>query len=533
MTTATDSPAGVSGRAAPAPAATVLASAAQPRAAQVVRPRSVEDVVALVRRARADRLALYPVSRGMNWGYGGAAPLRPDGLVVDLSAMDRIRNAAHIGDDCPVALVEPGVTQRQLHEHLCAHAPQLRFNVTGSAAGSSLIGNALERGVGYLGPRVDDLYGLEVVLGTGEVLRTGFRRLGDDSPLALVHPHGLGPAPDGLFFQGGFGIVTSGCFRLQGRRPVELALSLALPDATRLGRFIDALALLRRDGLLTTVTHVGNAARAEASLRAGLADYLGRRCGLHGPALERELSAALGLVAGTPWTALGGLSGTRAQVRAALSEIRSRLAGLARVRTFSDTGLATAAALADRLRAVPGVRRAAAALAAVRPLQALALGAPSDVAFDNLLARFGPPGLRAEQYAQSRAGVLFVNPALPLDGRFVQDFVPRMVDTARAHGQTLYLTLNLETDQSLVAVANLLFDRANPAQAAAARAAADALLDLVHRAGLELYRAGHAQMARAVARDPAHFAQLERLRRAWDPDGVIAPGRYSPVDPAP
>ena len=34
-------------------------------------------------------------------------------------------------------------------------------------------------------------------------------------------------------------------------------------------------------------------------------------------------------------------------------------------------------------------------------------------------------------------------------------------------------------------------------------------------------------MARVVARDPLHFAQMEALRRAWDPDGIIAPGRYN------
>ena len=429
-----------------------------------------------------------------------------------------------------MALIEPGVTQGQLHQHLQAHAPGLRFNVTGSAAGSSLIGNALERGVGYLGPRVADLYGLEVVLGSGEVLRTGFRRLGDDSPLALAHPHGLGPSPDGLFFQGGLGIVTSACFRLQRRPPVELALSLALTDPARLGDFIDALALLRRDGLLTTVTHVGNAPRAAVSLRAGLQHYLRQRCGLDGEALERETQAALALVAATPWTALGGVGGTRAQVRAVLAELRARLAGLARVRTFSAAGLASLAAAADRLRWLPGVRRAAAALAAAQPLQALALGTPSDLAFDNLLALHevqGRPAPPAAQYAQSRTGVLFVNPALPLDGAYVQDFVARMTQVARAHGQTLYLTLNLETDQALVAVANLLYDRADAAQADAARACGDALLQLVHGAGLELYRAGRTQMARVVARDPQHFAQLEALRRAWDPDGIIAPGRYN------
>ena len=98
----------------------------------VVRPLSVADVVSLVHQARADKVPLYPVSRGMNWGYGGATPPQPGCIVVDLSGMNRIRNASAISLSNPVAVIEAGVTQQQLHEHLKAHAPGLGFNVTGS-----------------------------------------------------------------------------------------------------------------------------------------------------------------------------------------------------------------------------------------------------------------------------------------------------------------------------------------------------------------------------------------------------------------
>lgn len=492
----------------------------------VARPRSVDEVVALVRQARARGGRLYPVSRGMNWGYGGARPVLPGCTVVDLSGMDRIRNVGEISERHPVALIEPGVTQRQLYSHLQAHAPTLGFNVTGSAADSSLLGNALDRGVGYLGPRMDDVFALEVVLGTGEVLHTGFRRLGEDSPLAHSHPHGLGPVPDGLFFQGNFGIVTSACFRLHRRRPVELALSLGLQDATRLAEFLDRLVALKRDGLLTSVTHVGNAERAAATLRAGLARYLAERCALQGDTLQAEVQAALRLLAATPWTGLAGLSGNRGQARAALAEVRGRLRGLAQVRTFDTRVLEWGARWADRLRAVPGVRRYAAALAAAVPLQRLALGEPTDVAFDNLLWLYGQPHLHAREYAQARCGVLFVSPALPVDGALVQRTVAALKDIAQQHGHPLYITLNIETAHTLVGVINLLFDREDPAAGAVAHDCARAMLAHVHAAGLEVYRARTDQMTAVLERTPAHWAHLAALRRAWDPDGVIAPGRY-------
>jgi 4-cresol dehydrogenase (hydroxylating) len=74
----------------------------------VVRPLSVADVVSLVHQARADKVPLYPVSRGMNWGYGGATPPKPGCIVVDLSGMNRIRNASAISLSNPVAVIEAG-----------------------------------------------------------------------------------------------------------------------------------------------------------------------------------------------------------------------------------------------------------------------------------------------------------------------------------------------------------------------------------------------------------------------------------------
>jgi 4-cresol dehydrogenase (hydroxylating) len=419
------------------------------------------------------------------------------------------------------------LTQRQLHAHLQTHAPALGFNVTGSAADSSILGNALDRGVGYVGPRFDDVFALEVVLGTGEVLRTGFRRLGEGSPLAHSHPHGLGPVADGLFFQGNFGIVTSACFRLLHRRPVELALALGLRDARRLGEFLDVLVDLKRDGLLSSVTHVGNAERAAATLRAGLTRYLVDRCALRGDTLEAEVSAALRALTATPWTGLAGLSGNRGQARAALAEVKGRLRGLANVRTFDIAVLEWGARWADRLRALPVVRRYAAALSAAIPLQRLALGVPTDVAFDNLLWMYGQPELHATEYARSRCGVLFVSPALPVDGPVVQQLVAGLKRIAEQHGHVLYITLNIETAYSLVGVINLLFDRSDPADTARAQTCAAAMLAHIHDEGLEVYRARTDQMDAVVARTPEHWAMLDRLRKAWDPDGVIAPGRYA------
>jgi 4-cresol dehydrogenase (hydroxylating) len=490
-------------------------------------PSTVEQVVDLVNAARDAGTALYPVSTGLNFGYGGASPVTANCMIVDLSAMNKIRNAGQISLANPVAVIEPGVTQAQLYAYLQEHCPELTFNVTGSARDTSILGNALERGVGYFGPRKEDVFGLEVVCGSGKVLRTGFRRLGDDSPLAFSHPYGLGPMLEGLFFQGNFGIVTSACFRLVPRRPHQAALSLALRKEADLPAFIDQLAQLKREGLVESVTHIANRARTHATLMYGVTRYLERECGRSAAEALAEAEEVLRLVAPGEWASLGAVTGTRAQVRASLSEVRRRMKHIARVMVVTDSKLDLGYAVLHRLRWLPFARANAAAIAAIRPLHALALGVPTDAAIDNLLWKFGSAHLSAAELDKSNCGLLFVNPALPLDGAFVAATIARLKTVAAEHGHTLYMTINIETATSLVAVINLLFDRSVPDQVRAAHCCAAALLDEIHARGLEVYRARADMMDKVVAGDSSYWSTVRALKQELDPANIIAPGRYN------
>jgi 4-cresol dehydrogenase (hydroxylating) len=503
-------------------------------------PTSVQDVVRLVQAARASGNALYPVSTGLNFGYGGKSPPREGCRLVDLSQMNRILNADQISLDNPVAVIEPGVTQAQLHEFLERHCPQLTFNVTGSARQTSILGNALDRGVGYFGPRREDLFGLEVVCGTGEIIYTGFRgprdktfcplpadHPQDEGPLAHSHPYGLGPMLDGLFFQGNFGIVTSACFRLVPRQPCQVALSLALHDEANLGAFLDALARMKRENLIASVTHVGNRARTHASLMSGMTGYFERECGFAPERARSEAEQALGLVAPGEWASLGAVTGTPAQVRASLAEVRRRMKGLARVKVVTTKLLERGYALTHALRFLRFGRANAAAIAAIRPLHGLALGAPTDAAIDNLLWRFGAGELRATQLDESRCGLVFINPALPMNGALVQRAIGQMKEVARDHGHELYITVNIETATSLVAVVNLLFDRTVAQEVEKAHDCARALLACLQEQGLAVYRARADMMPDIVAADPPKWDLVWRLKQTFDPANIIAPGRYN------
>src|SRR5690606_6189079 len=171
--------------------------------AGVLRPRRVEDVVVIVAVARECGARIYPVSTGKNWGLGSKQPVSDGCFLVDTSGLDRIRQ---LDVERGIAVIEPGVTQAQLVD-ATASTPWV-VNLTGSCAATSVLGNALDRGVGNLRQRTDDLLGLEVVTGSGSLIRCGsFWSKRDE---AFYYRHGVGPDLVPLFCQSNLGIVTAG-----------------------------------------------------------------------------------------------------------------------------------------------------------------------------------------------------------------------------------------------------------------------------------------------------------------------------------
>ncbi|KAB8290465.1 hypothetical protein EYC80_010896 [Monilinia laxa] len=145
-----------------------------------IAPRNVEEVQAIVRLCNEFEIPLWPFSIGRNVGYGGAAPRVPGSVGLDMGKnMNRVLEVSTEG---AYALLEPGVTFFSLYNYLKEKKldDQLWID-TPDLGGGSVIGNTIERGVGYT-PYGDHFMmhcGLEVVLPTGELVRTGMGALPD------------------------------------------------------------------------------------------------------------------------------------------------------------------------------------------------------------------------------------------------------------------------------------------------------------------------------------------------------------------
>ena len=229
--------------------------------AGAVSPGSVEEVQAVLRIANELRVPLWTVSTGRNLGYGGPGPRVAGSVVLSLARMNRV---LEIDEQSAYALVEPGVRFFDLYEALRAGGHRLWPSVPDLGWGS-VVGNALERGVGYTpyGDHNAMSCGLEVVLPDGDLLRTGMGAMTNSASWQLYKP-GFGPAVDGLFAQSNLGVVTKmGLWLMpQPEQMISLAMELDQPDD--LGWLVDLVAPMRRDGLVQQSPSIGSWLRGAA-----------------------------------------------------------------------------------------------------------------------------------------------------------------------------------------------------------------------------------------------------------------------------
>jgi glycolate oxidase len=181
---------------------------------------SAEELQRVARVAIEHRIPLTPRVAGTNLG-GLAIPAR-GGALVDLTRMNRI---LAINETDMLAVIEPGVTFRQLVDELAARELPLTVGIPLSPPETSVVANCLLDGLGNLsllhGTMAEWIAGLEVILGTGALVRTGAWALSDV-------PFSRAPLPDltGLFvsWQGSTGLVTKMAIQLKPRPPLRKRL---------------------------------------------------------------------------------------------------------------------------------------------------------------------------------------------------------------------------------------------------------------------------------------------------------------------
>jgi 4-cresol dehydrogenase (hydroxylating) len=238
----------------------VLGSADHDVSAAVL-PGSVAEIQAVVRIANEHRVPLWTVSTGRNYGYGGAAPRVPGSILVNLSRMNRV---LEINSELGYAVVEPGVRWFDLCAALEEAGGDWWTSIPDLGWGS-VVGNSLEYGRGHtrFGSHAANICGMEVVLPSGELMRTGMGAMSGNRAWH-AYPFSYGPSVDGLFMQSSLGIVTQIGWRLMPRPEKYASCWLHFDGDEIIAPVIDAMRQLMLDETINNYPFLGRGVAANA-----------------------------------------------------------------------------------------------------------------------------------------------------------------------------------------------------------------------------------------------------------------------------
>lgn len=453
-------------------------------AAATLAPASAEEVQALVRIANELKVPLWPVSRGKNFGYGGAAPAMRGNVILDLGRMNRVLDVDAKHANC---LLEPGVSYFDLYNHLKDNRIPLWMSVPGNGWGS-VVGNALDRGIGYTpyGDHTEMLCGLEVVLPDGDMVRTGMGAMAN-SKVWQAYRYGYGPGWDQMFVQSNLGVVTKAGMWLQPEPEMSAKITLTLPNFEDAGWALDILTELRRRDVIQHNIVFGSPVRAASvvSQRKEWYDGPGALPDSASEAMIRKLKIGW-------WNCKLSLFGYAATVNAHVKLIRD---------LFEPR-------LGENLKFEIWQKG--------DPPEQSARGIPSTIA------------LQSVNWYGGRGGHLSFAPVMPPDGKLILDYAKRTKRLYDEVGHDYYASFTIGK-RHINNVSLILYDRDDAMMTARVDKLYRTLVQRAAADGYAEYR-GHISYMDVVADtfDYNHGAMNrlnDKVKKALDPNGVIAPGR--------
>ncbi len=487
----------------------------------ILYPESTADVQAIMKIASEHGVVVYPISRGKNWGYGDACAPTEGAAIIDLSRMNKV---VELNEELAYCVIESGISQGELYEHLQRSGTGLWMDATAAGPDTSIVGNALEHGVGHTryGDHFKTCCGLEIVLSDGRVLNTGFGHYAN-AKTAHLYPYGLGPYLDGMFFQSNFGIVTRmGLWLI----PEPEAFTFYYLQAARhedLETIVDRLRPLRLDGTIQTAVHIGNDFRALGATGR----YPWEEAEGIAPMPDHVRMAVRARTGAQAWQASGSFSGTPGHVRASKKALKKAVGDICAVRFVNDRKLLAGERISSFLSAFGFAKVMKEKLRAVRPNYELLKGIP--VLQPLLSAQWrlrNPPEGGAGDPLDSGCGAYWVSPVIPMLGREAKKFVSVATDITQRHGFDTNISLIMVNERSLVCTTSVAFDKSVEGESEQAEACFKELMDGYFNEGWIIYRCGVQGMPKIRQEPSVYWDVAQQIKAALDPKDIIARGRY-------
>lgn len=501
----------------------------QSQCAAVIFPGNAQEVSSALKIANVHGLKVWPFSGGRNWGYG--TTLAPtDGAVVML--LHRMNRILEVNEELAYAVIEPGVTYEALNAYLKRHGHKLWIDCIDGTAQGSVIGNALDRGVGETpyGDHFGNLCGMEVVLPTGEIVRVGGA---DNGPKTWhLHKWGIGPYLEGMFTQSNFGVVTQAGLWLMPEPEAYNSYVFEVKDERHLPQVIDAFRHLALQGIVTTKLHMIN---DFVSLTVVM-QRIDQTRSTSGYLTPDEIAALRQQYGISPLTCAGGVYGTRAQVRLQRSILKKTLGPYGRLLFISDALLAvvervlSAAWKSPLLKAVTEKLAGASlqVLDSTPHVHRILQGIPTDYFVKHAYYR----SRRRHQHGDTinpprdNCGLIWFAPILPFTSNNVLPFLAHARERFEQAGLDFWVAILLMNPRSVTCLMNILYDKDDALETKRAKDLYSALLVDMQASGYQQYRASLLAWPSIFDGAPETSGLNGRIKKALDPAGVLAPGRY-------
>jgi 4-cresol dehydrogenase (hydroxylating) len=456
----------------------------QPSAA--VAPSSKEEIQAILKIANKYKIPLWTISVGRNFGYGAAAPATPGQVVLDLKRMNKI---IEVDPELGTALIEPGVTFKQLFDYLKEHDLPFWVNKPAPAPVVGPMGFTLERGQGYTRyqEQAQHFSGMEVMLADGSVVKTGMGGP-ENSKVWQAYRWGYGPWVDGLFTQSNYGIVTKLGLWLMKKPKNTMTYVVGLDSEEKAAKAIDVVRELRMDGIIDTglVFH----------LSYGVAMSQKRSEFYPGPgSVPDEVWDGVSKKMGIPlWTSAGTLYGTEEQIALSAKMVKEAFEKIGGVFQYEHE-----------------------------------VSGPAIVMMKNM-KMLGTDALSLEDFAifnYRGGGSAWFGPMIPAKAEDAANCHKIIKKHLHEYGFDFmggymcgYSGRNFE------AATVLLYDRNNPEETAKAKECQMKIIEETTKAGYPIYRASTVVMDQvADLYGEERKALNNRLKDALDPNHILSPGK--------
>jgi 4-cresol dehydrogenase (hydroxylating) flavoprotein subunit len=503
------------------------------RCSAVVFPGSTEEVAAVLRIANAYCVPVWPSSTGRNWGYGATLAIESGAVVMILQRMNRI---LEVNEELAYAVIEPGVTYEQFNAYLRDRGHKLWIDCIDGTAQGSVIGNAMDRGVGETpyGDHFGNLCGLEVVLPDGTVVHTGEAVGG--AKTWHTHKWGLGPYLEGMFTQSNLGIVTRAGIWLMPEPEAYNSYVFEIRDVRHLPDVLDAFRHLALSGVVNTKLHMINDFVSMTVLTQRINEQVPARA----PLSDSDLLALRRKYGISPWNCAGGIYGTSAQVRLQRRLLRKALSRYGRLLFVSNWQLPIIEGVIAWSWKSTFFRRITELLAQTSLLvlesapyvHKILQGIPTDYFVKHAYYRHNQSRPNQDiDPARDGCGLIWFAPILPFTNGAVWPYLDICKQRFLAHGFDFYVALLLMNPRSVICLMAIIYDRDDADETARSRTLYDELLADAYASGYQQYRAGLQSWTQLFAHAP-ELAQLNnRLKAALDPANILAPGHYGVGSP--